>query len=48
MEFYFILLHSEQILIISSVGLNFDQIAKCISGNEVWLAAAFSGQSLYQ
>ena len=36
---------SDQVFIIpASVGLTFDQIAKDIGRNEVWLAAAFYGQ----
>ena len=36
---------SEQVLIFSvGLGLTFDQIAKAIGRNEVWLAAAFYGQ----
>jgi hypothetical protein len=36
-------------LIISAgtIGLTFDQIAKAIGRNEVWLAAAFYGQVAY-
>jgi cyanate lyase len=32
------------VIIFPAVGLTFDQIAKAIGRNEVWLAAAFYGQ----
>jgi cyanate lyase len=38
---------NDLIISATTIGLTFDQIAKAIGRNEVWLAAAFYGQVAY-